>query len=227
MATILQAVRPLRAVRFLQSVRWNSNEVPLIDPSRMIQKPGFQPSTRKSKGAALRPHLGVEVDPNHGLWAFFRKKEVDGEMVYVSLEGRDTFQDDPARSWKAAELRRKSFKDLHTLWYVLLRERNLLAAQREEARRLGVSNHESLAGIKKNLQCRKSMARIKYVINERRLLYEKYTAELEAKRQLLESKSNSTTVGVQPSQDKENFPRTRAERLKARRTNRSSAPITV
>lgn len=95
MTTILQAVRPLRAARFLQSVRWNSNEVPLIDPSRMIQRPDFQPSTRKSKGAALRPHLGVEVDPNHGLWAFFRKKEVDGEMVYVSLEGRDTFQDDP------------------------------------------------------------------------------------------------------------------------------------
>jgi large subunit ribosomal protein L47 len=57
-----------------------------------------------------------------------------------------------ARSWKAAELRRKSFKDLHTLWYVLVRERNLLAAQREEARRIGVSNHESLAGVKKDLQ---------------------------------------------------------------------------
>ncbi|KAG2057749.1 MRP-L47-domain-containing protein [Suillus hirtellus] len=193
----------------------------------MIQRPDFQPSTRKSKGAALRPHLGVEVDPNHGLWAFFRKKEVDGEMVYVSLEGRDTFQDDPGESWKAAELRRKSFKDLHTLWYVLLRERNLLAAQREEARRIGVSNPESLAGIKKDVQCRKSMARIKYVVNERRLLYEKYIAELEAKRQLLASKPKPTTTGVQPSQDKENVPRTRAERLKARRTKRSSTPITV
>ncbi|KAG1772289.1 mitochondrial 39-S ribosomal protein L47 (MRP-L47)-domain-containing protein [Suillus occidentalis] len=227
MATILQAVRPLRAVRFLQSVRWNSNEVPLIDPSRMIRRPGSQPSIRKSKGVTLRPHLGVEVDPNHGLWAFFRKKEVDGEMVYVSLEGRDTFQDDPARSWKAAELRRKSFKDLHTLWYVLVRERNLLAAQREEARRIGVSNPESLAGVKKDLQCRKSMARIKYVINERRLLYEKYTAELETKRQLVASKSKPATAGVEPSQEKEKVPRTRAERLKARRTKRTSTPITA
>ncbi|OAX44292.1 MRP-L47-domain-containing protein [Rhizopogon vinicolor AM-OR11-026] len=225
MTTILQAVRPLRAFRLLQSVRWNSNEVPLIDPSRMIQKPGYQPPTRKSRGAPLRPHLGVEVDPNHGLWAFFRKKEVDGEMKYESLEPRDTFQDDPARSWKAAELRRKSFKDLHTLWYVLLRERNLLAAQREEGRRLGVTNPESLAGSKKDHQCRKSMARIKYVINERRLLYEKYAEELEAKRQVLASQPTPTTAEVQPSQEKRRV--SRAERLKARRTGRTVAPVPV
>lgn len=49
------------------------------------------------------------------------------------------------RSWTASELRRKSFKDLHMLWYVLTRERNLLATQREEARRTGITNTESLA----------------------------------------------------------------------------------
>ena len=42
------------------------------------------------------------------------------------------------RSWNAAEIRRKSFKDLHTLWYVLLRERNLLATQLAEGKRMNI-----------------------------------------------------------------------------------------
>ncbi|KAJ7644142.1 mitochondrial 39-S ribosomal protein L47 (MRP-L47)-domain-containing protein, partial [Roridomyces roridus] len=70
------------------------------------------------------------------------------------------------RSWEASELRLKSFKDLHTLWYVLLRECNLLATQREEMRRMGVLK-ERITN-----RCRKSMARIKGVMNERRLAYE-------------------------------------------------------
>lgn len=40
----------------------------------------------KAKERPLRPHLGVEVDPNHGLWAFFRKVEKDGQETYETVE---------------------------------------------------------------------------------------------------------------------------------------------
>ena len=34
----------------------------------------------------LRPHLGVETDPKHGLYAFFRRVEKDGETDYETVE---------------------------------------------------------------------------------------------------------------------------------------------
>ncbi|KAH7921916.1 MRP-L47-domain-containing protein [Leucogyrophana mollusca] len=218
MSTILQATRPLRAFRLAQRVRWNSNDVPLIDPSQMITAPGGQPPAPKiRRGGALREHLNIEVDPAHGLWAFFRKTEKGGEVSYETVESRDSIADDSGRSWKAVELRRKSFKDLHTLWYVLLRERNLLATQKEEGRRIGVRNPAALAATTKAHQCRKSMARIKYVVNERRLLYEKHLATAREKEIATPTPVAVPTAKSTAGDDKAP-PRTRAARLKARRS---------
>ncbi|THU87038.1 MRP-L47-domain-containing protein [Dendrothele bispora CBS 962.96] len=120
----------------------------------------------------------VLIREDHGLYGFFRKRTpvkdevLEGESRYETLGGSlYSERAQSGRSWKASELRLKSFNDLHTLWYVLLRERNVLATQEEEVRRLGVLKMLNSFSYKKR-QCRKSMARIKAVINERRLAFE-------------------------------------------------------
>ncbi|KAF8133649.1 mitochondrial 39-S ribosomal protein L47 (MRP-L47)-domain-containing protein [Boletus edulis] len=171
MSCILQPARPLRVLRVFHRVRWNSTQA-TPNPNTHPASPASSSITNPQK----RPRLGIQVDPNHGLWGFFRKKEVDGVVAHETLEAQESLTES-GRPWHAAELRRKSFRDLHTLWYVLLRERNLLATQREEARRMGIQNSQALAAPTMDRMCRKSMARLKFVLNERRLHYEKLIQE--------------------------------------------------
>ncbi|KAH0449239.1 hypothetical protein IEQ34_023039 [Dendrobium chrysotoxum] len=67
------------------------------------------------------------------------------------------------RGWKASELRLKSWEDLHKLWYVLLKEKNMLMTQRQmlHAQNLRFPNPERIPKV------RKSMCRIKHVLTER------------------------------------------------------------
>ncbi|XP_057950720.1 uncharacterized protein LOC131145575 [Malania oleifera] len=67
------------------------------------------------------------------------------------------------RSWKASELRLKSWDDLNKLWYVLMKEKNMLMTQRQmlNAQNLRFPNPERLPKV------RKSMCRIKHVLTER------------------------------------------------------------
>lgn len=69
------------------------------------------------------------------------------------------------RGWKASELRLKSWDDLHKLWYVLLKEKNMLLSQRQMmiAQNLRFPNPERLPKV------RKSMCRLKHVLTERAL----------------------------------------------------------
>ncbi|KAK2465332.1 hypothetical protein APHAL10511_002686 [Amanita phalloides] len=136
------------------------------------------PIAKRSSIAGARPleRGRVPVREDHGLWAFFRRKKGEdlvGEARYETLEHPVKMEySKTGRAWKASELRLKSFEDLHTLWYVVLRERNLLATQKEETRRMGVSDTSFQVYAERVHQCRKTMARIKAVLNERRLAYE-------------------------------------------------------
>lgn len=122
------------------------------------------PVAKRSKPATRILEQGrVPVKEDHGLWAFFRKKkgqDLVGEARYETIEHPNMVEQARTgsytrhpifltsmliicigRAWRPTELRLKGFEDLHTLWYLALRERNLLATQKEEARRMGINDH--------------------------------------------------------------------------------------
>ncbi|XP_052183489.1 uncharacterized protein LOC127795692 isoform X1 [Diospyros lotus] len=84
------------------------------------------------------------------------------------------------RSWKASELRLKSWDDLHKLWYVLLKEKNMLMTQRQMlyAQNLKFSNPERIPKV------RKSMCRIKQVLTERAIVEPDSRRSAEMKRMI-------------------------------------------
>ena len=66
-----------------------------------------------------------------------QKKVKRSQFTVRGHFGRENHFSLIGRAWEANELRLKSFEELHQLWWVLIKERNLLATQEQEARRLG------------------------------------------------------------------------------------------
>lgn len=97
------------------------------------------------------------------------------------------------RSWRTSELRLKSYDDLHRLWFILLKERNILLTERDWCR----SNGRHWVNGQSNLyKVKRSMARIKGVVGERiRAL--KAKRELEAKRAEGHSDTDPSSPGLQ------------------------------
>ncbi|GAA5993252.1 hypothetical protein JCM10908_004533 [Rhodotorula pacifica] len=129
-------------------------------PKRIPTYYGQHTSVHPQPDAHARPTRETTDTSAHPLWRFFHEQQ--------SLEVPDKRKDNSSRSYTAPELRLKSFTELHQLWYVLLRERNVLLTQREEARRLRVDLSGYTAVPDKLRLCQKSMARIKQVLSERR-----------------------------------------------------------
>lgn len=107
-----------------------------------------------------------------GLEEFFENSR------FLSMHNCDPASKAPyqhGRGWCAAELRRKSFDDLHKLWYVLLKEKNVLLTQQQEANRIGVHwlEEDRLGAIYQ------SMARLKTVLTERKLAFQQARQSVE------------------------------------------------
>ena len=91
MSCILQPTRSSCVLRVFHRIRWNSSQATL-HPNTRPASPASSSVTKSQK----RPHLGINVDPNHGLWAFFRKKEADGVVKHETLEARESLTESGA-----------------------------------------------------------------------------------------------------------------------------------
>ena len=80
-------------------------------------------------------------------------------------EGANHVEEEPdfGRSWSCSELRNKSNTDLHKLWYVLLKERNMMSTLRHECERLGIP----CPGPERHSSVIHSMNNLKSVVDER------------------------------------------------------------
>ncbi|KAI9173667.1 hypothetical protein LWI28_004598 [Acer negundo] len=127
--------------------------------TRIIGRSFLAAARSQSTAAAARSHstataagASTATSGHNPLEEFFEKERTpdDQKPVY-------------GRSWKACELRLKSWDDLQKLWFVLLKEKNMLMTQRQmlHAQNLRFPNPERIPKV------RKSMCRIKHVLTER------------------------------------------------------------
>jgi len=100
----------------------------------------------------------IQIDDNHPLWGFFNKDK-------ASLP---TPEDDHkhGRAWTVEELRHKSWLDIHRLWWVCAKERNIIATQQNERQRLNPGYGESEAQ-KRERAVLDTQRAIKHTLTER------------------------------------------------------------
>lgn len=105
----------------------------------------------------------MPVDPDHPLWGFFNQQK-----TILSTPEED---DAHGRPWTTEELRNKSWEDLHCLWWVCVKERNVLATQRVERTRVEAGYGDFEAG-KRTAHVRRTQRAIKQVLTERYYAWE-------------------------------------------------------
>lgn len=125
----------------------------------------FNLETLKLREPIVPSHRNFDVSPNHPLWAFFH----NGLKTEHSLRVEEDITD--ARAWTMAELRRKSFEDLHTLWFLVVKERNVINTELRLAELLEHGSTQRHTDVDDML--RLTQKRIRQTLLERQVAYER------------------------------------------------------
>ncbi|KAL6108012.1 mrpl47 [Pungitius sinensis] len=135
-------------------------------------------NTQKCSSALTKfaPRLFRETSPLAALsWHSPSSSVVQCRALHTTIcrRGLDEFFDLPdnwgeptvksGAPWTAKQLRTKSNEDLHKLWYVLLKEKNLLLTLEQEAKRQRVP----MPSPERMRKVQRSMIRLETVVNER------------------------------------------------------------
>mmetsp|Transcript_19567 Transcript_19567/g.48729 ORF Transcript_19567/g.48729 Transcript_19567/m.48729 type:complete len:203 (+) Transcript_19567:72-680(+) len=80
------------------------------------------------------------------------------------VDRQTRMQESVGRQWSVKELRRKSYEDLHRLWYVLYKEKNMLLTEQQLSRRRQLMFPQP----ERFQKVQKSMGAIRQVLGERK-----------------------------------------------------------
>ncbi|KAF2002331.1 MRP-L47-domain-containing protein [Amniculicola lignicola CBS 123094] len=102
----------------------------------VLRSTGFRKRQTLSRSVTVKNLPKPVLDPSqkstwqgsdeHGLWEFFKDRKLLQTPSDEWAHGRE---------WKIHELRRRSWEDLHQLWWVCMKERNRLATEKIERAR--------------------------------------------------------------------------------------------
>ncbi|KAK9385545.1 mitochondrial 39-S ribosomal protein L47 (MRP-L47)-domain-containing protein [Lipomyces mesembrius] len=138
-------------------------------------------SSKKGEHVDLQPRPPITPSPgnvvtpdDHPLWQFYRNKErcLTHPQVYDQL----------GRSWEIPELRRKGYEDLHVLWYVCLKELNILRTEMSALRiaiRPNMIDNVAQKYDEPLKRVRRSMQNIRTVLLERYYAWENANKEFD------------------------------------------------
>lgn len=136
----------------------------------------------KGKWIGLTP-LSERLHPNQKNAKLDSQKAIEQFLDIGSSAGaRRT-----GRAWRTSELRLKSFNDLHSLWYILIKERNVLLTEKAWCKTNG---RYWTNGSSNMTKVRVSMARVKTVLGERGRAARKRQLEINAAMARADSKND-------------------------------------